>query len=75
MTSSGVSLADAVALLEAERDALRDEVKRLREREVEIGRKLYRRGYLAGRAAVRRGAPRETAPERHARGWAREMLT
>jgi hypothetical protein len=64
-----------VAALEAERDALRAEVEHLRERETEIGRKLYRRGYLTGYMAGKQRRPRETAPERHARGWAREMLS
>jgi hypothetical protein len=63
-----------VAELERENDLLRAELERLTTRSADIGRRLYRRGYLAGRAAQRRGAVRETAPERHARGWAREML-
>lgn len=68
------SISEQVAAIEAENAALRREVQELRDREIEVGRKLYRRGYLAGRSAARRGAARETAPERHARGWAREML-
>jgi hypothetical protein len=67
-------LAARVALLEAERNALIAETAEFREREVAIGRKLYRRGYRAGWAAAHRGAVPETAPERHARGWARRML-
>ena len=44
------------------------------ERERETARVMYRRGYLAGHAARRRGAPAVTNPERHARGELRELL-
>jgi hypothetical protein len=67
-------LAARVALLEAERDELNGELDVQRARQVDIGRSLGRRGYLAGRSAARRGAARETAPERRTRGWARELL-
>jgi hypothetical protein len=67
-------LAARVALLEAERNALAAEITGLREHEIAIARKLYRRGYRTGWAAARRGAAPQTAPDRHARGWAREML-
>lgn len=40
----------------------------------EVVRKAYRRGYLAGRGAQRRGAPAVTNPERHARTWVREAI-
>jgi hypothetical protein len=33
----------------------------------EHARQVYRRGYFAGHAAGKRGAARETSPERHAR--------
>jgi len=46
-----------------------------RSREVEAAvREAYRRGYFAGRAAVRRGAVEVADPERLARGWVREVL-
>ena len=67
-------LAARVAVLEAERNALIAEITGFREREVATGRKVYQRGYRAGWSAARRGASPETAPERHARGWARRML-
>lgn len=59
--------------------ALMDEIeakleRRYVEREAEIARTMYRKGYRAGRAAVRRGAPAVTNPERHARGDLRRML-
>ena len=69
-----MSISAQVAELETELKVLRAELDRLYAREAEIGRKLYRRGYLAGRAAQRRGAPLTTAPERYARGWARETI-
>jgi hypothetical protein len=68
------ALADLVARLEAERDQLAAELQRLRESELAVARKLYRRGYRTGYAVGRRGAEPETAPERHARGWARQLL-
>lgn len=37
-------------------------------------RDAYRRGYRAGRAAKRRGAPDIANPEVHARGWVRQAL-
>lgn len=66
-------LADAVALLEAERDHLAARVRELEAHQSDVARRMYRRGYLAGRAAQRRGAPAVTNPERHARGEAREL--
>jgi hypothetical protein len=42
--------------------------------EGEAIRAAYRRGYYAGRASQRRGAPAIDDPERHARGWIREVL-
>ena len=74
MTQRSKSISAAVAELELERDRLQARVDTLERRQADIGRKLYRRGYLAGRAAQRRGAPLTTAPERHARGWAREAI-
>lgn len=68
-------LVDAIALLEAERDALLADNRQLREHEADMIRRAYRRGYLAGRAASRRGAPAVTNPERNARGWVRETLS
>lgn len=68
------SLSGAVALLEAELDDLRARLVEVTEREQDIVRRMYRRGYLAGRAAQRRGAPVVTNPERHARTELREML-
>jgi hypothetical protein len=67
-------LADRVARLETERDALAAELRLLRERELEVASKLYRRGYRTGWAAAQRGLEPESAPERNARGWAREIL-
>jgi hypothetical protein len=42
--------------------------------EREAVRAAYRRGYFAGRASQRRGAAVVADPERHARGWIREVL-
>jgi hypothetical protein len=42
--------------------------------EREAVRAAYRRGYFAGRASQRRGAAAIEDPERHARGWVREVL-
>lgn len=42
--------------------------------EGDLVRRAYRRGYLAGRAAQRRGAPAVTNPERAARGWVRQAV-
>lgn len=44
------------------------------EREADMIRRAYRRGYIAGRASQRRGAPAVTNPERAARTWVRETL-
>jgi hypothetical protein len=67
-------LAARVCQLEAERDALAAELATLREHQFEVARRLYRRGYGTGHAVGRRGAAPESAPERHARGWARKEL-
>lgn len=45
------------------------------ERQTTIARRMYRRGYLTGRASVRRGAPAVSCPERYARGDVRQILT
>lgn len=74
LEGGAVTLAEQVARLQAERDELGALVARLYAHQAEVGRKLYRRGYLAGRAAQRRGAPSTSAPERHARGETRELL-
>jgi hypothetical protein len=63
-------LARRVAVLDAKLIEVTD---RLREDEAGV-REAYRRGYFAGRAAVRRGAAEVADPERHARGWVREVL-
>jgi hypothetical protein len=63
-------LARRVAVLDAKLIEVTD---RLREHEAGV-REAYRRGYFAGRAAVRRGAAEVADPERHARGWVREVL-
>lgn len=68
------SLPVAVARVIRERD---DALRRLHALEVrlpDIARRMYRRGYFAGRRAAQRGAPVVTNPERKARGWAREVL-
>lgn len=44
------------------------------EREAEIARRMYRRGYHAGRASARRGAPAVTNPESAAQGELRDIL-
>lgn len=67
-------LADHVSMLEDERDRLLVRVAELQRRQADVARRIYRRGYLAGRAAQRRGAPLTTAPERHARGELRQLL-
>jgi hypothetical protein len=59
-----------VAILDAKLVELTDRML-----EGEAIRAAYRRGYFAGRAAQRRGAPAVEDPERHARGWIREALT
>jgi hypothetical protein len=65
-------VADVIERLIAERVA--DLIAVHGERERDIARRMYRRGYLAGRAAQRRGAMVITNPERHARGELREIL-
>ncbi len=45
-----------------------------REHDRELLRETYRRGYFAGRAAMRRRAPATTTPERHTRGALGEIL-
>jgi hypothetical protein len=69
-----VSLANAVAKLESERDELAGRLQRLAGVDAEVVRRVYRRGYWAGRSAQRRGRGIETAPERHARGEIRALL-
>lgn len=69
-----MSLAESVAVLEAERDQLAARLAEVEQREQDIARRMYRRGYIAGRAAKRRGAPLVTNPERHARGEIRGLL-
>jgi hypothetical protein len=59
-----------VAILDAKLIELTDRML-----EGEAIRAAYRRGYFAGRASQRRGAPAVDDPERHARGWIREVLT
>jgi len=63
-------LARQVAILDAKLIELTDRML-----EGEAIRAAYRRGYFAGRAAQRRGAPAIEDPERHARGWIRQALT
>jgi hypothetical protein len=58
-----------VAILDAKLIELTDRML-----EGEAIRAAYRRGYFAGRASQRRGAPAIDDPERHARGWIREVL-
>jgi hypothetical protein len=58
-----------VAILDAKLIELTDRML-----EGEAIRAAYRRGYFAGRAAQRRGAPAVEDPERHARGWIRKAL-
>lgn len=82
--SSGAAIVSQVAQLVRERDELARRVTILdaklievtdRSREGEAAvREAYRRGYFAGRAAKRRGAAEVADPERHARGWVREVL-
>jgi hypothetical protein len=55
-------------------DELERRIRQQDHREAEVGRTMYRRGYLAGRAAQRRGAAVVPDPESRARGTAREML-
>jgi hypothetical protein len=81
--ASGQALVAAVAQLARERDELARRVAILDAKLVEVTnwhhereavRAAYRRGYFAGRAAQRRGAPAVSDPERRARGWVREAL-
>ena len=58
-----------VAILDAKLIELTDRML-----EGEAVRAAYRRGYYAGRASQRRGAPAVDDPERRARGWVREVL-
>lgn len=80
-----MSLALAVERMERERDELRGlndllaarvaQLEDLHDRELsEKLRAAYRRGYLTGRAAKRRGAGAVTNPERAARGDLGRML-
>jgi hypothetical protein len=80
---SAQALVAQVARLARERDELARRVAILDAKlievtdaqyEREVVRAMYRRGYFAGRAARRRGAPAAVHPERHARGWVREVL-
>jgi len=48
-------------------EALQAEATLRRDRELEVLRKTYRRGYFAGHAAGRNGRPCESAPERRCR--------
>jgi hypothetical protein len=74
------ALVDGLLGLMAERDRLEVEVAELRARlalvpaEADVVRRAYRRGYLTGRAAQRRGEPAVTNPERQARGWVRQAV-
>jgi hypothetical protein len=62
-------LARRIAILDAKLIEVTDQ-----SRETETIREAYRRGYFAGRQSQRRGAPAVPDPERHARGWVREVL-
>jgi len=62
-------LARRIAILDAKLIEVTDQ-----SHEGEAVRAAYRRGYFAGRASQRRGAPAVPDPERHARGWIREVL-
>lgn len=72
MTHSALVAAAAYDMeqLEAERDQWR----RVAQEAQEMGVTMYRKGYLAGRAAKRRGDPAVTNPERHARSETRRLL-
>lgn len=69
-----MSVTEQVAALEAEVVRLRAIQANVDGHVADVARRMYRRGYLAGRAAQRRGAALTTAPERHARGELRTML-
>lgn len=43
-------------------------------RDAEVVRKAYRRGYIVGRNAKRRGDPVDPAPEKNARTFVREAI-
>lgn len=60
--------ADDLEAMEAERDHWKQCAADLAAEGVEAQRKAYRRGYLAGRSSMQRGAPAVTNPERRARG-------
>lgn len=67
-------LADRLLDLAVEAERL-ERLKRLEERFPELVRQAYRRGYLAGRASQRRGAPVAPSPEQTARGWVRKVCS
>jgi hypothetical protein len=83
-----VSIADMVRAVETDRDTLaalndmlarrlaelEDDERDAARKHRELLRQTYRRGYLAGRSAQRRGALHVTNPEVNARGWLREAL-
>lgn len=69
-----MSLASQVAELEAEVVRVRAMIADQVQREADIARRMYRRGYNAGHAAGRRGAPAGPHPERLARGDLRILL-
>ncbi|MGI9097031.1 MAG: hypothetical protein ACR2H2_00780 [Solirubrobacteraceae bacterium] len=81
---SAGALVAQVAQLARERDEFARQVAILDAKLIELTdqmlkdeaiRAAYRRGYFAGRASQRRGAPAVDDPERHARGWIRKALT
>jgi hypothetical protein len=81
---NGGALVAEVAQLARERDEFARQIAILDAKLIELTdrmlegeaiRAAYRRGYFAGRAAQRRGAPAVDDPERHARGWIRKALT
>lgn len=74
LTEQMLNLAAAFEQLEQERDELARRLFRLEAIWPDKIRGSYRRGYLAGRSAQRRGAPAVTNPERSARGWVREAV-
>jgi hypothetical protein len=59
---------DVIALVRAEFQ------RRATEREADLARRMYRKGYLAGRSSQKRGQVQVTNPERHARGDDRRLL-
>lgn len=68
------SVVEAVMRLQIERDEALVRLAEAEQREQDIARRMYRRGYLAGRAAKRRGEPAVTNPESRGRRETREML-